>query len=183
MCLINWGKYNVEASGNGEDWEIMKTPGGTEEDPSGNSYGWGYNGEGGGWVEEQVDLSEYAGGEVWVRFEYVTDAAVNGEGLLLDDMRIDAIGYAEDFEDGEGGWEGAGFVWIANRLPQRYGLSMIRRNADGVTAERIEMDEGQRMAREIVLGGGTGELVLVISGLTRYTNQPAFYRLRVLPAD
>jgi hypothetical protein len=74
------------ASTDGETWEILNTPSGTADDPSGNSFGWGYNGVSGGWLREEVDLSNYAGAPVWLRFEYVTDAAVNGEGLLLDDV-------------------------------------------------------------------------------------------------
>jgi hypothetical protein len=37
---------------------------------------------------------------VQLRFEYITDAAVNGEGLLLDDIRMPEIGYQTDFEAG-----------------------------------------------------------------------------------
>ena len=48
---------------------------------------------------EEVDLSQFAGQKVQIRFEYITDAAVNGEGFLLDDVQIDAINYQEDFED------------------------------------------------------------------------------------
>ena len=52
----------VEASTDGQTWQILKTPSGTDQDPSGNSYGWGYNGESGGgsqpaWIQESVDLS------------------------------------------------------------------------------------------------------------------------------
>ncbi|HKJ26943.1 MAG TPA: hypothetical protein VJ965_04865, partial [Anaerolineales bacterium] len=32
------------SSTDGEHWEILQTPSGTDEDPSGNSFGWGYNG-------------------------------------------------------------------------------------------------------------------------------------------
>ncbi len=40
------------------------------------------------WVEEQVDLTPFAGKEVQVRFEYVTDDAVNGPGMLLDNFAV-----------------------------------------------------------------------------------------------
>ena len=42
-----------------------------------------------------------------MRFEYVTDAAVNGEGLLLDDVSMPQINYSSDFESDDGGWEAA----------------------------------------------------------------------------
>jgi len=53
----------------------------------------GYNDVTDGWIEESVDLSDYSGKKIWLRFEYVTDAAVNGEGFFLDDVSVDAIGY------------------------------------------------------------------------------------------
>ena len=172
----------VEASLDGEQWEILKTPGGTGEDPSGNSYGWGYNGESGGWVEEWVDLSAYAGGQVWIRYEYVTDAAVNGEGFALDEIRLEAIGYEEGFEEGEGGWEGEGFVRIGSRIPQTYGLRLVKEGAGGIQVEQIEMDEMNGWVGEVEIGGGGSDrLVLVIAGQSRYTNQPASYRFRLVP--
>ena len=105
----------LEASTNGEDWRIIRTPSSTADNPSGNSYGWGYNGLSGGsgvWIEENVDLSSYAGEVVQLRFEYITDAAVHGEGLLLDTLSIPEIGYSSDFESDDGGWTAEGFVRI-----------------------------------------------------------------------
>ena len=97
------------ASENGEDWQIIDTPSCTTEDPSGNSFGCGYNATTSSWIEETVDLSQFAGKEVQLRFEYVTDAAVNGEGFMLDDVSIPAIDYFTDFESDDGGWESEGW--------------------------------------------------------------------------
>ena len=102
------------------------------DNPSGNSYGWGYNGLSGGsgvWFEETVDLSSYAGEVVQLRFEYITDAAVHGEGLLLDTISIPEIGYSSDFESDDGGWTAEGFVRIMNHLPQTYRLALIHMDA------------------------------------------------------
>src|SRR3990172_4555077 len=122
--------YLVGSDDGGESWAILETPSGTTEDPSGNSYGWAYNGMSGGglqaeWIQERVDLSAFGGQEILVRFEYVTDAAVNGEGLLVDDVRLDAVGYDEDFETGDGGWEADGFVRLYNQLPQTFRAALI----------------------------------------------------------
>ena len=48
----------LEISEDGEHWQIVTTPSGTDEDPSGNSYGWGYNNVTNGWIQEDVDLSD-----------------------------------------------------------------------------------------------------------------------------
>jgi len=90
-----WDYLYVEVSPDGGNtWQILETPSSTADDLSGNSFGWAYTGYSGGdeprWIQETVDLSEFAGQEVRLRFEYITDAALNGDGLLLDDFSISA---------------------------------------------------------------------------------------------
>ena len=167
----------LEASTDGENWEILTTPSGTAEDPSGNSYGWGWNGQTSGWVTEEVDLSQFAGQTVQIRFEYVTDAALNGEGFLLDDVRIDAINYQEDFESGDGGWETAGFVRVENTLPQTYRLTLITKG-DTTTVTHIPLNADQTAEIPLSLGSGE-EAVLVVTGTTRFTRLPAAYQIEI----
>ena len=169
-----------EASEDGETWQILTTPSGTADDPSGNSYGWGYNGTTDGWINEKIDLSQFAGRKVYLRFEYVTDAAVNGEGLLLDDVAIPEIGYATDFEKDDGGWEAAGFVRIENRLPQTYRVMLIQ-DGNSTTVENLTLDELQSFSLPVTLGGGNSETILVVTGTTRFTRQPALYRFNLQP--
>ncbi len=165
------------ASEDGETWQILQAPSSTDEDPSGNSYGWGYNGYSGGWIEESMDLSQFAGKKIWLRFEYITDMAVNGEGFLLDDVRIPEINYSEDFEAGEGGWDGSGFVRIQNRLPQTFRIAIIR-NGQVTSVETFQLDAGQSAGIPLRLGADVRDAVLVVSGTTRYTTRPASYRFR-----
>lgn len=167
----------LEASTDGEVWQILTTPSGTDEDPSGNSFGWGYNGQTNGWVTEAVDLSEFAGETVQIRFEYITDAAVNGEGFLLDDVRVDAIGYETDFETDDGGWEAAGFVRVDNSLPQTYRLSLITRG-DTTTVTEIPLNEDQTAEIPLSLESGE-EAVLIVTGTTRFTIQPTAYQIEI----
>lgn len=165
----------LEVSTDGTHWEILTTPSGTAEDPSGNSYGWGFTGETIEWIQETVDISQFAGKKVSLRFEYVTDAAVNGEGILLDDISIPEIGYSTDFEDDDGGWKAAGFVRIPNRLPQTYILSLIRKGQE-TTVEHLDLDAMQHISIPLSMDGDTKEIILVVSGSTRFTRQPAAYR-------
>ncbi len=192
LTLTYWTWYDleedydylyVEASLDGEHWQILTTPSGTLEDPSGNSYGWGYNGLSGGdgrWIEETVDLSNYVGKKVYLRFEYVTDAAVNGEGFLLDDVAIPEIGYFSDFEADAGGWEAAGFVRVRNLLPQTFRLALIRMG-DTPQVEYIDLNEDVSAEIPITIGGEVDEVVLVVTGTTRYTRQKAAYRFEIVP--
>jgi len=167
----------VETSTDGETWQILTTPSGTDEDPSGNSYGWGYNGQTNDWVTEEIDLSQFAGQKVQVRFEYVTDAALNGEGFLLDDVSIDAINYQSDFEADGGGWEAAGFARVENVLPQTYRLALIVKG-DTTTVTQIPLDADQTAEIPLSLGSGD-EAVLVVTGTTRFTRLPAAYQIEI----
>ena len=167
----------LEASTDGETWEILRSSSSTDEDPTGASYGWAYNGQTNGWVTEEADLSQFAGQTVQLRFEYITDAALNGEGLLLDDIRIEAIDYQEDFEAGDGGWEGAGFVRVENTLPQTYRLALIT-NGDTTTVTYIELSDDQTAEIPLSLQSGE-EAVLVVAGTTRFTRLPAAYEIEI----
>ena len=167
----------LEASTNGETWEIITTPSCTIEDPSGNSYGCGYNAQTGDWVQEDVDLSQFAGQMVQIRFEYITDAAVNGEGFLLDDVRVDAINYTSDFEADDGGWVADGFARVENVLPQTYRLSLIIRG-DTTTVTQIPLTDDQTAEFPFTLQSGE-EAILIVTGTTRYTRIPAAYQFEI----
>jgi immune inhibitor A len=170
----------LEASTDGTTWTILNTPSGTADNPSGNSYGWGYNGQSGGWIQESVDLSQYAGQKVSLRFEYVTDAAVNGEGFLLDDISIPQINYSEGFESGDGGWSGAGFVRIQNILPQTFRLALITHAASGTTVDIIPVSADQTAQIPVTIGSnGVQDVVLVVTGTTRFTREQAAYQFGI----
>jgi immune inhibitor A len=176
----DWDYVYVLASTNGgDDWDFLDTPSGTGTNPTGNSFGWGYTGfsghnSPGRWIEESVDLSPYAGQEVLIRFEYITDAAVNGEGLMVDDIAIAETGYFEDFETGDGGWLPDGFARVQNELPQTFRLALIL-HGDGDRVEYLTMPLDNQV--ELALDfDASDEVTLVVMGSTRFTRQTAAYR-------
>lgn len=169
--------YLLTSTNGGDDWDFVQTPSGTDTNPTGNSYGWGYTGLSGGdgeWIQESVDLSDFAGQQVLVRFEYITDAAVNGEGLLVDDIAVEAVDYFEDFEAGDGGWVAEGFARVQNVLPQTFRLALISFGND-TTVEIIEVPNTNVVEIPLDLGGDADEVTLVVMGSTRFTRQPAAY--------
>ncbi len=169
-----------EVSEDGEHWEILNTPSGTGEDPSGNSYGWAYNGTTSGWIEETIDLSDYAGKKPFVRFEYVTDAAVNGEGMLIDDVRVEGGNYSyfTDFETDDGGWVADGFVRVQNVLPQTFRLALITEGST-TSVEMIEVSDDQTAEIPISIGGDVDSVTLVVSGTTRFTREVGSYTVEI----
>jgi len=174
---VDYDYIFLEVSEDGEHWQIITTPSGTAEDPSGNSYGWGYNGVTDDWIEESVDISQYAGKKAFVRFEYVTDAAVNGEGFLLDDVSVAAVNYSTDFEADDGGWIADGFARVQNILPQTFRLALILRG-DETTVQMIPLDAEQVAEVQLSLESGQ-EAILVISGTTRFTRELAPYQIEI----
>jgi hypothetical protein len=173
----DWDYMYLEASTDGQIWQILQTPSSTDYNPSGQSFGWAYTGQTGEWIQEEVDLSQFAGQTVQLRFEYITDAAVNGEGALVDDIRIEAIDYEEDFEAGDGGWEAAGFVRVENTLPQTYRLTLIT-SGESTTVTHIPLNPDQTAEIPLSLNSGE-EAVLLVTGTTRFTRLPAAYQLEV----
>lgn len=184
MSFMSWFDIEVDydylyitASTDGENWVIIDTPSCTLLNPSGNSYGCGYNGISNGWKKEAVDLSQFAGKKVEIRFEYVTDAAVNGEGFLVDDIEIPAINYFSDFESDNGGWEADGWVRIQNILPQTYKVILLEYKSGDVYITELNLSETQDA--EIKINGKTNnKTLLIVAGTTRFTRQPAYYRFQ-----
>ncbi len=180
----DWDYAYVEISTNeGTSWTILPAPHSVTSNPSGNAFGPGYTGPSNGgpsWVQESIDLSAYTGQEVLIRFEYVTDAAVNGEGLLLDDIAIPEIGYFNDFESDTADWDAAGFVRIQNILPQTYRLALISKGSE-TTVKYIALSPDNSAEIPISIGGAVEEVIVIVTGTTRYTRQPAAYRFEFLP--
>jgi hypothetical protein len=181
----DWDYAYVQVSADGgQTWEILTTPSGTPTNPNGNSFGWAYTGRSGGeetaeWIQERVDLSPYAGQEVLIRFEYITDDAVNRPGFVLDDVAIPEIGYFSDFEedvdqDPGDGWETAGFIRHANVLPQRWLVQLILFGPD-TAVQRLELNEDQTGEWVIPLDRRTDRAVVTISGLAPVTTEMGSY--------
>lgn len=173
--------YLVVSTDGGATWEMVETPSGTSRNPVGNNLGWGYTGNSGGggsgeWIEETVDLSAFAGQEILVRFEYVTDAALNMAGFMVDDIRVPELDYATDFEADDGGWEGDGFVRMDNLLRQEFLVQVILENGE-TTVERMALDGANQGSLTVDLDSGSA--VLVISGTTGFTTEPASYEFSV----
>jgi immune inhibitor A len=168
----------------GKTWKTLRASTTTTSDPQGANFGHSWTGvsgapggdlgdaERGRWVDQQVDLTAYAGRQVQLRFWYVTDAAINGSGLMIDDLRIPEIGLADGFERGEAGWSAAGFVRVGGQLQQRWVVRLVRTTGRTTTVETVKLDPLGR-GRIQLAKGERG--VLVISGATRYTTEPAEY--------
>ena len=179
----DWDYAYVEVStDSGATWTILRTPAGTDTNPNGNSFGWAYTGVSGdgqpAWIQQRIDLSAYTGQRVLVRFEYITDDAVNRPGFALDDVAIPEIGYSTDFENGDDGWLAEGFIRHTNVLPQRWIVQLILIGSQ-TTVQRLELADDHRGTWEIPLGNDVRRAVIAISAYAPVTTEPAAYHFEI----
>ncbi|UTM58757.1 immune inhibitor A [Photobacterium sp. CCB-ST2H9] len=60
-------------------------------------------GDSNGWIDAEFDLSQWAGQEVTLGFDYVTDGGLAMEGMYLDNLVLDVDGAVTAIDDGESG--------------------------------------------------------------------------------
>lgn len=184
--LWDYGYLTVSTDG-GQTWQVLPTAYTTEEDPHGNAYGPGYTGQSfnlpeaseDGWLHESIDLSAFAGQEIYIGFEMVTDDAVNQPGMAIDNICIPAIDWCDDAESDDEEWEAQGFVRHNNILPQQFVVQLILPDANGnITVLPMPLDEANQGELSVTISGKY-PATLVISGLTRYTTEVATYQIEI----
>jgi immune inhibitor A len=180
----DWDYAYVEISTDGgRTWHILQTPHSATDNPSGNAYGPGYTGPSGGdeptWIEESIDLSAFTGQEVLIRFEYVTDDAVNRPGWTIDDISIPEIDFFDDGESGPGDWTTEGFARIDNRLAQKFLVQVIEIGPDITVTPLMLTDDNTGSLTIAGLGDGIEQAILLVSGLTPITTEPAHYTFQI----
>ena len=175
----DWDYAYLEVSVDaGKSWDILETPNTTAENPIGNSFGMGYTGESGGWIDETVDLTRYVGQPILLRFHYVTDDTVNGSGICLRGVSIPEAGLADARE----GWTAEGFVLTDNVVKQDYIVQVIQvGESNRVTL--IRLDENNSGSLVIAVPGELDQLVVAVAALAAKTRQEASYTLTVRPVD
>ena len=172
----------------GTTWQPLKATSSTDQDPQGHNYGNGITGISGApgaetdkgmrgqWIEEQADLTAYAGKPILLRFWVVHDEGYNAPGMLIDNMRIPELSYADGAEQGDGGWQAQGFVRTSGELPQTWALRLIRVSGGATEVERVPVD-AQGRASVTLADGERGTLAVI--GTARFTTEPAGYSYSV----
>ncbi len=176
-----WDYAYVEASTDGgKTWTILDGKHTTSDNPVGNAFGAGWTGISGGgdqpeWVDESVDLSRFAGKEILLRFEMVTDDAVNKPGLLIDNLRIAATGWQDDVEGGETGWTSNGWIRTDNSVQQQWLVQLLKIGGGTLTVERLQV--GPDGVGELRLNdmADLDEVMMTVSAIAPVTTEKATY--------
>ncbi len=172
--------YASISTDDGKTWTTLEGSHTTREDPLGANYGAGLTGNSGGgksaeWVQERMDISDYAGMDSVLRFEYITDDGVNLGGILIDDIAIPEIAFTDDAET-DGDWRANGFRRTDNTLSQDFILQVIEFATDG----SVSVSRQSHNSFTIQGFGKTLDYaVLVISPTTHTTYHPATYTLHI----
>lgn len=82
----NWDYAYVEVSTNGVAFQSIPGNLTTNSNPNGTNLGNGITGSSGGWIQGIFNLNAFSGQSIYVRFRYVTDAAIIQEGFYVDDI-------------------------------------------------------------------------------------------------
>ena len=177
----DYGYVQVSTDG-GSTWDILPGALSTPSNPVGNSFGPGYSGVSDGWVEDQVDLTPYAGEEILVRFHYVTDDAINGTGLCLDTISLPEVGFFDDASQNQG-WTSEGFFRTNNQVPQGYTVWLIESRDGEKAVRRVELDSSNQGKIVVPDLNAVDEVMVIVGSLARGSSQPAEYRLTLRSLD
>lgn len=152
----------------------------TADDPSNTAFADRfYTGRSRTWLDESIDLTPYAGAEILLRFEYVTDLILTYGGFALDDIAIPEIGFDDDVETAGAGWTAEGFTRATGELPQEWRLQLVTFDRDGQPAvDQVPVEDGHAVFSFQAVAGRRRPL-LIIAALAPETLQPAAYSLRL----
>jgi len=190
--LSYWTWYEIEkdydyayiavSTDKGARWTTLRASATTTEDTNGMNLGNGYTGTSGGggtptWIQQEVDLSAYAGKEIDLRFEYVTDGAVTFHGFAIDDITI--TGVLNDDAESDSGWKADGFLRSTNLVSQRFVVQLLRFTGTGTTVERRSVPDTGTLDLEIDTSGDRRAPLLAVTGFAVRTTQPVPFSVAV----
>ena len=130
--------------------------------------------------KERVDLTPFVESKVLVRFEYITDAAVYEDGLVVDDIAVPELDFLDD-AGGDNGWNARGFERTDNVVPVDYVVLVMERHRDGAdVVRRMEIDDDRSGVIAMRgLGDEVRNAVVVVSPLARNTHHLSQFTLTV----
>ncbi|GAC1398203.1 MAG: immune inhibitor A [Chloroflexota bacterium] len=136
----DYGFVEVSVDG-GKTWKTLRGAATTNSNPYYANYGHGYTGDSKGWHDESISLSQYAGRDIKLRFQYITDDTTTGQGMVLKNIAIPEIGFRDTYT----GWALHGFVPVsANALPSNWTVRIIAYTAGGRRVLRLPLSSAKR---------------------------------------
>lgn len=177
----DYGYVEVSTDG-GKTWYAQRTQYTTATNPNGANLGNGYTGPSCPhaaqaqhcWLQEQVDLTPFAGKTVLVRFEQVTDDEYNGQGMAVAHISVPEIGF--DGDSTLAGWQPAGWLHTDNTEAEHWIVQAIVYSAAGA-ATVVRMAVGNDGHGTLAVPAGARQVVVVVSPAAPLTTVPASFTL------
>ena len=173
----NWdyGYFQISVDG-GKIWNVIPAKYTSTANPIGNGFGPGYTGNSGGWLRDRIDLKNYSDEkDLTIRFQYVTDDAINGSGLCIKEMQIssDQSSIINDFQVNVNG-----FYSIDNIVSQNFIVQIIEQGNQN-TVSSIIMDDNNVGQIVVDPSNTTDTLVVAVASMAPKTLGRANYRITV----
>ena len=176
-----YGYVEVSHDG-GRTWRILPGKYTRRQNRWGLFFPDGYTGGSAGrWLQERIDLSQYVGLEILLRFEVLTDTVTTYKGMAIDDLRIEAIDFHDGFEARDEAWIEEGWIRTDNRLPQRTWLQVVQENDEGLHLSRHMMTSSGEV--EIDVLPGVRQALVAISPIVPQTSLETEYAIEVSLLD
>lgn len=138
------------------------------------------------WLSESIDLTAFAGGEILVRFEYVSMPDGQSSGFAIDNIAIPEIDFSDDAEREPDGWILSGWQRLNNEVDQKFLVqAAVVGSTERLPSVRplIGVDDNTTSG-EWAFDVIADEVVLIaVSGLSDNTDQPALFDLTVSEAE
>jgi immune inhibitor A len=177
----DYGYVEVSTDG-GKTWFTQRAAHTTNGNPNGANIGNGYTGSSCSaaskpqhcWVNEQLDLSPYAGKKVLVRFEQVTDDEYNRQGIAIAHVQVPQIGF--DGDTAPDRWQSAGWVRSGNTLAEHWIVqAMIFHTNAPTTVVRMPVDAAGHGS--LTVPAGSSRVVVAVSPAAPLTTVGNSYTL------
>ncbi|MBN1202057.1 MAG: immune inhibitor A [Anaerolineae bacterium] len=177
----DWLQVLVSGNG-GQDWQIA--PGRQAADGGPEAPGAHYSGQSGSWIEEQIDLSAFAGGPVLIRFEYLTDGSHNMVGVALDNIGLPELGYRDDVENPATVWHPEGFIRIPDALTQGWTIAIVtERRGEHASVDHLALDSINNTERTTIIVPEGSTATIIIGAMAPFTARRADYKLTIQPRE
>jgi hypothetical protein len=149
-----------------------------DDDPANEAYaGRFYTGRSREWVNETIDLGDFVGQEILLRFEYITDPILTYGGFAVDNIAIPEIGFYDDAESGDAGWTAEGFTRATAYLPQMWQLLLITFEKGVPVVNLLEPAADGTLAYTVDSADSLLRPVLIVAAASPLTLELAHYRL------
>ena len=172
----DYGYLSVSIDGGGT-WRTLAATGTTAFNPVGANYGYGYTGQS-DWTSHTIPLTDFVGKEIQIKFQYVTDAAVHLDGMLIKNIRLTEMNTESIDQKLE--IEPSGFISVDESLKQKFLFQIIKKLASGKhVVDNVLLDELNEAVYSVPRNENLAGVTIVISGMSGLTQQPANFDLVV----